>query len=163
MRGIYDYPNWQVGALFGGASCVLTCLAILATRPLIPRWLGPEPAANELVSYFVSAFGVFHGLMLGLIAVGTYEIFVNVEEASGRESAALGTLHRDVPNLPEPARTELQDLPRQQCRFVAEEAWPSQRLGMINDGGAPIVAPFSLGSSPLNRGPNRSRPSSRGR
>ncbi len=139
---IYDYANWQVGALFCGASCVLTCLAILATRPLILRWLGPEPAANEMVSYFVSAFGVFYGLMLGLIAVGTYENFTNVEDAAGREAAALGALYQDVSNLPEPARTELQDLLRRQCRFVAEEAWPSQRLGMINEGGASIVRAF---------------------
>ncbi len=111
---IYDIPNWQVGAAFCGASCVFTWLGILATRPLVRRRLGPEPASNDMVSSFVSAFGVFYRLMLGLIAVGTYENLATVEEAVGREVAALGALHRDASNLPEPARTELRDLLRKQ-------------------------------------------------
>ncbi len=139
---IYDIPNWQVGTSICGASCVFAWLGILTTRPLVRRWLGPEPASNDMVSYFVSAFGVFYGLMLGLIAVGTYENLANVEEAVGREVAALGALHRDASNFPEPARTELQGLLRKQCRFVAEDAWPSQRRGEINEGGGPIINEF---------------------
>lgn len=139
---IYDYPNWQVGTAFCGVSCLTTCLGILATRPMIRRLLGPEPAANDMVSYFVSAFGVFYGLMLGLIAVGTYENFSDAENAVDREVAALGALYRDVSNIPGPDRDELQDLLRQLCRFIIDEAWPSQRQGTINEGGAPLLNAF---------------------
>lgn len=139
---IYDYPNWQIGALFCGTSCLIACLAVLATRPFIRRRFGVEPAANDMVSYFVSAFGVFYGLMLGLIAVGTYETFSNAEDAVDREVASLGALYRDVSNLPEPARAELQGLLRKLCHFVIEEAWPSQRRGIINEGGGPMINDF---------------------
>ena len=106
---IYDLPNWQVGVLFCGVSCVLSCVAVLASRPFVRRRLDPDPASNDMVSDFMSAFGVFYGLMLGLIAVETYENFSNVEDAVGREAAALGPLDCDVSILPEPTRADLQD------------------------------------------------------
>ncbi len=139
---IYDIPNWLLGSLFCGVSCVVTCACVLATRPWVRRWLGAEPAANDMVSYFMSAFGVFYGLMLGLIAVGTYENFSDADAAVGREVAALGALYRDVSNLPEPGRTELRILLRKQCKFIIEDAWPSQRKGEINEGGGVIINAF---------------------
>ena len=139
---IYDIPNWQLGMLFCGVSCVVTCACVLLTRPMVRRWLGPEPASNDMVSYFMSAFGVFYGLMLGLIAVGTYENFADADADVGREVAALGALYRDVSNLPDPGRTELRILLRKLCKFIIEEAWPSQRKGEINEEGASIIDAF---------------------
>lgn len=139
---IYDYPNWQMGTWFCGVSCLFAFVGILVTRQQVRRMLGPEPAANDMVSYFVSGFGVFYGLMLGLIAVGTYENFSDAEDAVDREVAALGALYRDVSNLPSPARGELQESLRQLCKFVITEAWPSQRQGVINEGGAPLLNGF---------------------
>ncbi len=68
---IYDIPNWllcllTVAGFVGGAMA-----GLLATRGAVRRLVGPPPGENEVVSYYLGAFGVFYGLTLGLIAVAT--------------------------------------------------------------------------------------------
>ena len=70
--------------------------------------MDPSRRKNELVSYFVSAFGVFYGLMLGLIAVGTYETFSQIEERVAIEAGVVASIYSDVSMFPEPVRSKLQ-------------------------------------------------------
>jgi hypothetical protein len=108
----------------------------------VRKWLGPEPAANELVSYFVSALGVFYGLMLGLIAVGTYETFSQVEERVADEAAVVAALYSDVSMFPEPVRSKLQTDIRDYVTAVIEKIWPDQTRGRINESAGAILHRF---------------------
>jgi len=77
---IYDIPNWSLalGMCAGdGGVCLCQCADLPTVRA---QWLGPEPAANDLVSLLRSAFGRFLWLDAWSIAVGTYETFSRVEE-----------------------------------------------------------------------------------
>lgn len=151
---IYDIPNWQVATLVCSALCLFGCGGTVVTRPFVRRWIGPQSPTNDLVSYFMSAYGVFYGLMLGLIAVGTYENFTQIEESTAKEASALGAVYQDVSNYPEPLRSELRSKLREQCQFVIEKAWPSQKKGEVNDGGTPIILAFErqlLAFEPQNK------------
>lgn len=131
---LYDLPLPLMAVLFCLPSLAFTWGGLLLLRPRVRRWLGPEPGANDMASTFLSAYGVFYGLMLGLIAVATYQNFADVETAVQREAAAVAGLYRDVSAHPQPARGQLQAALRDYTRFIIDEAWPAQQRGELHPG-----------------------------
>jgi len=107
---------------------------IVALRPLVKSLVHREPGLNEIIGDFLQYFGVIYGLLLGLLAVATYQNLAEVDKTVGHEAAALGALYRDVSAYPEPIRSELQDEIRHYTRFVIDEAWPLQRKGIVPAG-----------------------------
>jgi hypothetical protein len=85
---------------------------------------------------------VIYGLLLGLLAVATYQNHTDVEKAVSSEASSLAALYRDVTGYPEPKRTELKTLLREYTRYVIEEAWPLQRQGLVPPGGVEPIANF---------------------
>lgn len=137
---IYDIPHWMLALLFCAVCLAYTWGGLLLLRPLMRKWVGPQPDANEFVSYFLSAYGVFYGLMLGLIAVATYQNFADAEKAVGKEATAIAALYRDFSNYPEPARATLESQMKDYVRFLIVEAWPEQRQGRLHAGGTTRVS-----------------------
>ena len=84
---------------------------------------------NKIQGDFLQYFGVIYGLLLGLLAVATYQNHTDVEKAVSSEASSLAALYRDVTAYPEPQRTDLKNLLREYTRYVIEEAWPLQRRG----------------------------------
>src|SRR5262245_1599857 len=99
---IYDIPNWAGALIFCTAFLAFTWAGILLLRPCVRRWVGSQEDWNEVMGYVLSTYGVFYGLMLGLIAVATYQNFADVDRTVGREASALGALYRDVSSYPDP-------------------------------------------------------------
>jgi hypothetical protein len=139
---IYDIPTWELAVLFAVIFVGVTWLGIVLTRPHVRRWVEPQADWNEVMSNVLSCHGVLYGILLGLIAVGTYQNYSDVEQTVDREASALAALGRDVSSYPETIRGELQALLREYCRYVIEEAWPIQRRGMIPEGGTARVSAF---------------------
>ena len=139
---IYDMPTPALAGLFAGVFVGVTWLGIVLTRPHVHRWVEPQADWNGVMGYVLSCHGVLYGILLGLIAVGTYQNYANVEETVGREASALAALYRDVSSYPETIRGELQALLREYCRYVIEEAWPAQRRGIVPEGGTARVSAF---------------------
>lgn len=140
--GIYDISTWALAVLFSVTFVGVTWLGIVLTRPHVRRWVEPQADWNGVMGYVLSYHGVLYGILLGLIAVGTYQNYADVEETVGQEASALAALSRDVSSYPEPIRGELQALLREYCRYVIEEAWPAQRRGIIPEGGTDRVSAF---------------------
>ncbi len=95
---------------------------------------------SSVTSY--PAFGVFYGLMLGLIAVGTYETFSQIEERVASEAAVVAAIYSDVSMFPEPARSKLQADLRDYVTTMIEKVWPDQTRGRINESAGPILHRF---------------------
>ena len=129
---IYDIPNAMVAFLFCTFSMLFAWSSVLIFRPFVRRYLGPEPGANDLIAYFVSAFGVFYGLLLGLIAVGSYTNFCKIDDAVGGEAATLAALYNDVSVMPDSHRERLQQKLRAYADRLVYVIWPDQRTGIIN-------------------------------
>jgi hypothetical protein len=85
---------------------------------------------------------VMYGLLLGLLAVATYQNHTDVEKAVSSEASSSAALYRGVSAYPEPQRTELKTLLREYARYVIEEAWPLQRQGRVPPGAVKRVADF---------------------
>lgn len=79
---IYNLPEPLLAAIVVGLFMVLAVSGLLAMHRL--RGSLPEDSRtgqNELVSNYVSAIGMFYGITIGLLAVGTWENYSNIDEA----------------------------------------------------------------------------------
>jgi hypothetical protein len=139
---VYDLPNWLFGLLCVAFSVAISVAGLALSRPVVNRILGPGAGYNDIVSYFLSACGVFYGITLGLIAVGAWSTFNEVDTKVSNEASALAALYRDVSSYPEPHRTTLTDQLKEYTRFVIEEAWPQQRVGIVPKGGTERLTTF---------------------
>ena len=138
---VYDWPNWLFGLACVAFSIIVAISGVFASRPL-QRVLDADGRHNDIVNYFLSACGVFYGLTLGLIAVGSWTRFSDVESKVSAEAASLAALYRDVSSYPEPSRTTLRADLKEYTRYLIEEAWPLQRTGVVPSGGTQRITTF---------------------
>jgi hypothetical protein len=139
---IYDIPTMAAVGLLAALFIGVTWAAIILSRPLVRSRVHRETGLNEIVGDFLQYFGVIYGLLLGLLAVATYQNHADVEKTVGNEAASLAALYRDVSSYPEPKRSELEALLRDYTRYVIEEAWPLQRKGIVPPGAVSKAAAF---------------------
>lgn len=126
---------WVVFAVAGIWVCAPAVALLCRSAP------GSEAARghNEVVSYFLSAVGVFYGITLGLIAVGTWTSFNEVESRVSHEASQIAALYRDLDGYPEPVRSAARRELREYTDYVIERAWPEQRHGRVPKGGNIII------------------------
>jgi Protein of unknown function (DUF4239) len=139
---IYDIPTWTVAVLFAATFVGVSWFGAIFVCPLLRRFFPKQAGWNDIVGYFLSFFGVIYGLLLGLLAVATYQNLPDVDKTVALEATSLASLYRDVSSYPEPNRTELHDLLREYTRYVIEEAWPLQRKGIVPAGGIDRITTF---------------------
>jgi hypothetical protein len=128
---IYDLSMTALVALFCLIFIGFTWAGAILIRPFLRLLIRGEQNINDLIGYILSCYCVFYGLLLGLIAVATYQNFTDTDRTANQEVAALARLHHDVSTYPHPDRGELQDLLREYTRSVIEEDWPAQRRGIV--------------------------------
>ncbi len=137
---IYDIPTVAAAGLLAALFVGVCWTGTILFRPIVRSLVHHQPGLNETVGDFLQYFGVIYGLLLGLLAVATYQNLSDVEKAVGSEASSLAALYRDVSVYPEPARTELKGLLRDYTRYVIDEAWPLQKKGLVPPGGVKKVA-----------------------
>ena len=134
MYWIYDYPSWVIGLLFCGTFVAFTWMGIFLTRATVHSWLHQEKRANEMVGLALSSYFVLFGLLLGLVAVATYQNYANVSDIVDNEASSLAALYREISSLPQPSRGQLQQRLREYTRYTIEEGWALQRKGIVPAG-----------------------------
>jgi hypothetical protein len=128
---LYDLPGWLLCLLLVALCSGGAALGVLATRTAADRLFGPSPGHNEVVSFYMEAFGVFYGLTLGLIAVATWQNYTEVDKLVAQEAAALRVLHGNMSWYPPAVRGELNRGLLAYTDFVIREEWPTQRQGIL--------------------------------
>ena len=131
---IYDIHNAWLVALFSIAFVGFSWAGTLLMRPRFLGFIGGKTGLNELVGSVLACYGVFYGLLLGLITVAAYQNYTRIDTMVSHEAAQLTALYRDVSNYPQPERGEFQDMLRDYARYVIEEAWPHQKQGIVDLG-----------------------------
>lgn len=129
MYWIYDLATWQLAFLTVGTFVLVSLAGLFSTRPLMRKLLNASTEHNDLVSYFVSAVGVFYGLALGLIAVATWQNFTDVDSQISKEAASLAGFYRDLDGYPEPLRAKLEDRLRDYTRYIIDKDFPAHHKG----------------------------------
>jgi predicted ribosomally synthesized peptide with SipW-like signal peptide len=138
---LYDLPD-----PFFGLTVVLSSLAfgiggLFVTRKWVASLHSPH-SQNDIVSFYFAATGVFYGITLGLLAVGTWATFSDTESKVQQEAGTLGGLYRDISSYPEPARAVLQEDLKKYVREVIDVSWPLQSKGIVPNGGALLMDAF---------------------
>jgi hypothetical protein len=90
---IYGYPATAT-ALFVAVLVAATCIAILVSHRFFLSWIHRKERANDMVAFALSSFSVLYGLLVGLLALATYQNFSTVPEISNKEASNLATLYR---------------------------------------------------------------------
>lgn len=126
---IYDYPTWQVGALFAVVILALSLGGLLAFRAGFSKWFHTERRASDMVAVALGSFSVLYGILLGLVAVGAYQNFSDVTQLVDKEAACLSAMYRDVSALPQPYKDRLEADLRSYTRYTIDYGWPAQRRG----------------------------------
>jgi hypothetical protein len=139
---IYDYPSEYIGALFAFVFVGTTLLGILLSRRMVHSWIHSERRANDMIAVTLATISVLYGLLLGLLAVGTYQNFSSVSDIVTKEASALAALYRDLGGFPQPIRGGLRDKLREYTRDVIEESWPLQRRGIVPTAGSDRITTF---------------------
>jgi hypothetical protein len=139
---IYDLPNWQLGLLIVSTFAIAGVLGLFVTRPPARWLLRGSGEYNDVVSWVFAGIGVFYGLALGLIAVGTWEDFTSIDSQLSQEASMLAALYDDLDGYAQPRRAKLEAQVREYTRFIVEQDWPAHRKGAVNDEGGRMLSRF---------------------
>jgi hypothetical protein len=75
-----------VGCRFVRRGLVGVCwLGTILSRPFVKPWFHEQSRLNEILGDYLQYFGVIYGLLLGLLAVATYQNHTDVEKAVASE------------------------------------------------------------------------------
>jgi hypothetical protein len=152
---IYDVPALVVLLLFATLFVGTCWLGIIFLCPRLKPLLHTDSGLNEILGDFLQYFGVIYGLLLGLLAVSTYQNHADSERAVVNEASSLAALSRDVSVYPEPYATEFKGMLKDYTRHVIDEAWPLQRKGIVPSGNVAYVVAFHaklIGFEPQTKG-----------
>jgi hypothetical protein len=139
---LYDLPNQLFAAITIGFFVSIAFSGQRLTRKWVKRFCGYESKYNELVNVTIATVGVFFGITLGLISVGAWQNFADINNNVNQEVSAVNVLYRSVSLYPEPSRTELRQNLKDYVGYVIKEEWPSQRKGIVPKGGTDKVTAF---------------------
>ena len=139
MYWVYDLPSWLFAALTIAVTVAIGLGGLYATRKWVRRVHGDDHSHNEIVGFYLGAVCLFYGITLGLLAVGTWQAFPDVDTRVGEEASVLAGLYRDVSCLPDPAREGLQADLREYAHQVIDVSWPQQRRGIVPQNAATAV------------------------
>jgi hypothetical protein len=126
---------WLQVSLICAVFVGVTWLGIVAVHPLLRRLLHGDEPSNETIIFAGASFGLFYGVLLGLVTIETFESTKNTIDTIDREASSLSTLYSVATGYPDPLRTELRGLLRDYDRYVIDKAWPAQRRGVVLEAG----------------------------
>jgi hypothetical protein len=113
----------------------ITWLGIFLIHPLLRRLLHGDEPSNEVIIHSAGMFGLFYGVLLGLLTIATFQSTKDLVDTVGREASGLSTLYRTADGYPDPLRSELKAELRDYIRYVIDKDWPAHRRGLVPMGG----------------------------
>jgi hypothetical protein len=131
---IYDYPSFIIGPLFVAVFIAVTWMGIFLTRATVHSWLHDNRRTNEMVGLALSNYFVLFGLLIGLLAVATYQNYASVADIVDKEASSMSALYREFSAYPQPMRGRLQGALREYARYTIDEGWKEQARGIVPKG-----------------------------
>ncbi|MBU6239082.1 MAG: DUF4239 domain-containing protein [Planctomycetes bacterium] len=139
---IYTISSLRFAILTCGFFVAFSWVGTIIARPILRSFVKHRESVNDLVGYVLSCFGVFYGLLLGLLAVAAYQNFRDVENVVSSEASSLSALATDVSAYPEPERKNLVWLLRDYTRDLIKISWPNQQKGIVSKEGNFAMSAF---------------------
>jgi hypothetical protein len=142
MYWVYDLPTWLFGALTVIVFVTFGLAGLYLLRGWVERIDNGHHVYNHIVGFFLAGVTVLYAVTAGLLAIGAWATFDQVQGKIDHEASALGGLYRDTIAYPEPARTAMQEDLRRYARQVIDVGWPMQRRGIVPNNASPVLTDF---------------------
>jgi hypothetical protein len=139
IETLRDLPAGQLAFVVCVFFVGLTWVGALFIRPILRLFVRSNPDVNALLGNFVSIYGVFYGILMGLLAVAAYQNKADVEQAISSEVTSVFALFRNVSAYPDAVRKPLQEAVRDYVQFAIDKEWAAMRRGEIAQGGMPLI------------------------
>jgi hypothetical protein len=131
---IYDLTNGQFALLCISFFVIISVSGLLLLRRFIQQKMILQ-AHNDVVSFFMAGMNAVYGITLGLIAVGAWENFMDIDNNVSQEAAAIAAFYQDSRPIPAPLGDTLRAQVKEYVRYTIQDAWPRQRQGILPHGG----------------------------
>lgn len=142
MYWVYDLPNWLFGALTVIVFVAFGLAGLYLTRDWVRRIHHKDHTYNDIIGFYMAGVTVLYGVSVGLLAIGAWATYSDVQGKIDHEAAALGALYRDVGAYPEPARSIMQEDLRRYTRQVIDVGWPLQQHGIVPNNASAVLGDF---------------------
>jgi hypothetical protein len=139
LEHFYNLSGIQLATLVCTAFVLFTWVGAIFVRPFFRLLVRSQPDLNSVLGNVVSMYGIFYGILMGLLAVSAYQNKATVEKSIMAEGTAVFALFRNVTAYPQEARLPLQESLRDYTQFVIDIEWPQKRVGQLAEGGRPII------------------------
>ncbi len=130
---IYDYPTWL---LFVGLIIffvVLSVTGILTLRYWTDDVLKVTTEDNATISEYMGVTGVFFGLVLGMVAVGSWESYQQANETAIHEASQIDVFYSTIALMPIERSPALKAAIQEFVQTIINQDWPKQRQGILPD------------------------------
>jgi len=131
MYWVYVLPNWLFGILTVVLFLAMGVAGLYLTRGWMRRVHHGEHGHNDIVGFYMAGVTVLYAVSIGLLAIGAWATYTDVQSKVDHEAASLAGLYRDISAYPEPERSILQEDLRRYTRQAIDVAWPLQRRGIV--------------------------------
>jgi hypothetical protein len=128
-------PAGQLLALFCAFFVAIAWFGIAAIHPYLRRHLHGDEPSNEVIIFSAANFGLLYAVLLGLLAIATFQSTKDIVDTIDREASNLSTLYNAADDYPDPVRTQLKAELRDYTRYVIDKDWPAHRRGLVLMGG----------------------------
>jgi len=132
---VQDLPTGSLALYCVALTVGATWIGVLVVKPILRLLVGGEANLNETIAIATSTFGLFYGLLVGLLAVAAYQNAERVEQSAFREASSIATLYADMDNYPEPLRSQVKVMLRDYVLYAIHKDWPAMRDGAAMTGG----------------------------
>jgi hypothetical protein len=139
---VYDLSTWLFGTLTVAVFVAFGLAGLYLTRGWVQRIDHGDHAYNHIVGFYMAGVTVLYAVCSGLLAIGAWATFSDVQGKVDHEATTLGVLYRDINAYPEPTRTILQEDLRRYARQVIDVGWPMQRRGIVPNNASPVLSDF---------------------
>ncbi|MFE5672133.1 DUF4239 domain-containing protein [Agromyces sp. NPDC056523] len=133
MNWLVNTSVWITLPLFVGGFVLISCLIVLALRPLVKRLVKDRREWDRTLGHVIGTFGMFFGILLALVAVSVYENYAATRDATVEEAGQIGALYRATTALPDDIGEPMRELIDDYTVAVIEEDFPMQREGVLPD------------------------------
>ena len=149
MNGIADFlyslSTPLMGFLIVSVFVATALLGLLLVRRRIYGRCRISDATDDAVGGLFSGISILFGILLGLVAVSTWNNFDEVERLVSQEVGAIRAFHQNLEALQEPARNQLKADTQAYIKAIVDVEWPSYQKGEIPiDGSSPLDRLFQV-------------------
>lgn len=129
---IYDIPLIQVALGMKAVFLLISVIALLVTRRIIAKHFHISFDVDQSVSAIFGAVGMLYGLLLGLVAVATWQNYDKLNDLVDEEASSIIQLYRCVDVLRDPSHKAIQEVIKAYTKDLIEVAWPAHKHGKLS-------------------------------